>query len=159
MFHLKRRLFHYLCYGLGDVDVFKRHEFGGVVQSVQRRDVGEQACQPLALRIASVEELFLGVFVHFRVADDGLQVSLYARHGRLQLVCYVLGELPFQHVLLLLGVLQALVYLYDVLRYLSQLVGRELDKVFGVEAFVVVGSPGEYPQLGDVVVEPAYEAV
>ena len=71
----------------------------------------------------------------------------------------VLRKLAFQHVLLLLRALQALVYLYYALGYLAQFVVRETDKVFSVKTLVMVGTAGEEAQLHDVVAQAADETV
>lgn len=71
----------------------------------------------------------------------------------------VLRQLALQDVLFLLGFLQALVYLYYTLCNLAEFVAGKVNKVFGVETLVVVGTARKEAQLGDVVAKTAHKAV
>ena len=110
----------------------------------------QQRCEPLALGVAALHELLFHLGVHVRIAEYGLQIALYARHGRLQLVRYVLRELAFQYVLFLARALQTLVYLYYPFGNLAQFIVRKVNQIFRIERFVIVGTACEYLQLGDV---------
>ena len=112
---LKSCFLNYLLYGQRHVDFLEFHHLTAVVHAVEHRYVVEQTAESFALRVASIKELRLGVFLDGGVVDDGFEIALDTCHGSLEFVGDVLCELPLQYVLLFLGLLQSDVYFYDTL--------------------------------------------
>ena len=156
---LQCRLLLYLPDHLRDVHRLLAVQVLHLVHDVERRDVGQQRGEPLALRVAAVEKHLARLLVDRGMVDERLQVALDARHGRLQLVGDVVGELAFEFVLLPARALVALIDLDDALGDVAQLVVGKDRQVLDVERLVVVGPRGEEPQFGDVVAQSAREVV
>lgn len=117
------------AYDSRHVDLGEDHHLRTIVETVERRHVVEQRRETLALHVASLQEVVASLGIHAGMAEYGLQVALYARHGCLQLVRHVLGEFPLEHALLLLRLFQAKV---------------KLHYAFGGVAKLVVGEPSEH---------------
>ena len=146
---------HHLRY----VYIIGARHLGRVVHAVERRDVVQERREALALGVAASEELLAHLVVDVGIFEYGLQIALYACHGCLEFVGYVLRQLAFEYVLFAPCRLQALVYLDDALGYFAQLVGRKCNEVFRVERLTVVGSRGKSAQFLHVVAQSAREAI
>ena len=109
--------------------------------------------------VASLKEHVACHVTGVGIVKNGFQIALNACHRRLELVCNVLRQLAFKHVLLASCGLQSLVNLDYALGNFAQFVGRKANKVLCVERFAVVGTCGKCAQPLNVVVQSACKAV
>ena len=94
------------AYQLSYIDILVTYHVGTVVHAVERRHIVEQCGESLALGVTAVEEDVARLVVDMRIFEDGLQIALNAGHRCLQFVGYILRELSFEYILLLLRTLQ-----------------------------------------------------
>ena len=148
-------------------DALLLDQLAGFVHARDGRDVGQQAAQALGLCDAFFQEVRASLRVERRVGQQCFQIALNRRHGGLQLVVDVVGELFLDAYLLLLlvqregvlavavggGFLQAGVEADDVARYFAQFVVGECREVVGPLA--PLGPFGEFVQPGDVLAQAA----
>ena len=121
-----------------------------VVHAVEDGYFVQQADQPLRLCMTSLEELLAFFVVNLWIADQRLNVALYAADRCLQFVRDVLGQLAFQTALILLTLLQVLVEAHNVARYFAQFTfGKGRCLLLQVEVLVAVSFLGKAAQLGD----------
>ena len=80
---------HHLRY----VDVLGARHLGRVVHAIERRDVVQERCEALALGVAAAQKLLAHLVVNVGIVEYCLQIALYARHGSLEFVGYVLRQL------------------------------------------------------------------
>ena len=127
---------HHLRY----VDILGARHLGRVVHAVERRDVVQKRREALALGVAAAQKLLAHLIVDVRIFEYCLQIALYARHGRLEFVGYVLCQLALEYVLFASSRLQALIDFDNALGYFAKLIGWKRNEVFRVERFAVVGA-------------------
>lgn len=103
LFHFLRTFPFYFANQLVKVHVGKVEEVSRLVHAVQNGNVLQKAGQARALRIATFEEKVPFVFREVRRIQDCLQIALYATDGGFQFMGYVLRQLAFDAVFLLLS--------------------------------------------------------
>ena len=94
-----------------------------------------------------------------RIFEDGLQIALNAGHRCLQFVGYILRELSFEYILLLLRTLQLEIKFDDARSRVAELIVGEIDQFLGVQSGVVVGACGEIVESRDALAQAMHEAV
>ena len=146
-------------------DGFAADQLAALVHARDGPHVRQQAAQPLGLRGALFEKVRAACGVEPGVGEQRLQVAADRRHGGLQLVVDVVGQLFLDADLLLLLVqgqgvfavavggrlLQRGVEAHDVVRDVAQLVVRE--GLLDVDLFAALGPFGKFVQARDVVAE------
>lgn len=149
LLQLQGSLLLYVLHHLRYVYIIGARHLGRVVHAVERRYVVQERREALALGVASAQELLAHLVVDVGIVEYCLQIALYARHGGLEFVGYVLRQLAFEYILFAPCRLQALVYLDDAFGYFAQLIGRKLNEVFCIERLTVVGSRCKSAQFLD----------